>query len=97
MDANSNQPPARKGSWWFGWLVGAIVLPAVGGAMVFQRGELVNVVGVLFCIASLILHFLSSVKLGKGRWFIGLLLVIGGWALIATAFFFGCAATYPVV
>lgn len=97
MDANSNQPQVRKGKWWFGWLAGVIVLPAIGGAMVFQRQEIVNVVGVLFCIASLILHFVSSVKLGTGRWWLGFLLVLGGWAAIAASFFFGCAATYPVV
>jgi hypothetical protein len=97
MDANSSQPQPGKGTWWFGWIAGAIIVPAIGGAMIFQKSDVMMLLGGFFCIASIILHLAASVKLGKGRWFLGLLLVLGGWAAMATAFFFGCAATYPVV
>ncbi|MFO1482143.1 MAG: hypothetical protein U1F71_02155 [Verrucomicrobiaceae bacterium] len=96
MEEISNQPPPRKGAWWFGWIAGAIIFPAIGGGLFFKRPDVMMLLGGFFCVVSLVLHLKASLSLTRNGWLI-FLLIIGGWALMAAAFFIGCAATYSYV
>jgi hypothetical protein len=94
MDANTSPPLPAKGSWWSAWILATAVIPGLTLAVLPLLPENISLPQTIMAlggISALVLHIVSSIKLGKGR-SAGLVvgLIFGGWALMLASFFAGC-------
>lgn len=85
--------PASK-AWWFVWILSTVVIP---GCLLFITTAIGNDSGevALYGLGAiaLLLHIVSSVKLGRqGSGLMSLLLLFGGWLLMGVSAFAGCVA-----
>jgi len=95
-EAEPPQPPEKDSTqiWWLAWILATVIIPA--GAMSFllalPNGDKPIALYLIGAVV-LILHIVSSIKLDrKGSGLISLLLIFGGWILMAVSFFVGCIA-----
>ena len=85
-------PPAG-GGWWLAWILATVIAPGVSLPLVERLpdskwGPPFFWMGVAII---LILHFISAIKLGRGRsGCLAVGLLFGGWALMLASAFVGC-------
>lgn len=85
--------PASK-AWWFAWILSTVVIP---GSLLFIAAAVASDSGVVALYGlgaiALLLHIVSSVKLGRRSSTVTtLLLLFGGWLLMSVSAFAGCVA-----
>jgi|UniRef100_UPI0037838CF0 hypothetical protein len=94
MESNNRPLISQSRRWWCLWLLATVILPAAAGVVYpFMALAAMSEVWALVALIILVLHLATSTKLddrGSG-WAAGLL-ILGGWIMIPTSFFLGCAA-----
>lgn len=91
MNEDSSQPVPKKGSWWFVWILCTVIVPGVTFGLLAMQSVIAEAVWGVAALAVLVLHIVSSVKLGKdGSGWLTVGLIFGGWVLMGASFFVGC-------
>ncbi len=85
--------PTVGGGWWLAWILATVILPGatLPVAELLPNSTWSPIVFWTGLAVILIMHFVSAIKLGRGRsgWLaVGLL--FGGWALMLASAFVGC-------
>lgn len=98
MEENNRPLISQSRRWWFLWLLATVILPATAGVILpFMPPGAWTEVWLLVALLILTLHLITSAKLDDRSpgWLAGLL-ILGGWIMIPTSFFLGCAAVVEV-
>ena len=85
-------PTVGRG-WWLAWILATVILPGAALPVVSLLPD--STWSVLICWTGvagiLITHFVSAIKLGRGRsGCLAVGLLFGGWALMLASTFIGC-------
>ena len=95
IDDNTQAPPSlpAKGGWWLAWILATVIAPGVSLPLVEHLPNSKWSPPFFWAGLAVILvtHFVSAIKLGKGRsGCLSVGLLFGGWALMLVSAFVGC-------